>query len=303
MGRGGQRVPPHTHTHSTCPPSKPHELVHLEAAAAAGVQLIRRFTGGGTGEGVLLLARVRGGRPLPADTPSSPSPLPSPPPPSPVVVDGDTVFTALIMGQAALPGVDPYPRPLMQVGWLGGWVGWFGGWGGGRAGTAACPPTSTPRARARSGQRGFTAECFRRMARSGCERTVSAGGGWVARGGGEEGPSKSPPLSPLTPCQTIALASASLGATRRRSPGGGARGGGCSSAKVAGEGGAHALTPSHTLSPPPTPPAPPLPPFEGAPLADSCAPVWPKADVWYSYNETAHQGYRNTQTRESARAA
>lgn len=44
--------------------SKPRELVHGAAAAAAGVPLLRRFTGGGT-----------------------------------VVVDGDTIFTSLIMNQ------------------------------------------------------------------------------------------------------------------------------------------------------------------------------------------------------------
>lgn len=58
---------------------KAHELVHLAAAAARRVPLIRRFTGGGT-----------------------------------VVVDGDTIFTALIMQHQSLPGVEPYPRPVMQ---------------------------------------------------------------------------------------------------------------------------------------------------------------------------------------------
>ncbi|KAI7842817.1 hypothetical protein COHA_003563 [Chlorella ohadii] len=58
---------------------KPHQLVHLEAAAAHGVALIRRFTGGGT-----------------------------------VVVDRDTLFTSLIMQHQSLPGVEPYPRPVMR---------------------------------------------------------------------------------------------------------------------------------------------------------------------------------------------
>eukprot|EP00887_Chlorella_sp_A99_P001937 scaffold18.g1937.t1 len=58
---------------------KPQELVHVEAAAAAGVPMIKRFTGGGT-----------------------------------VVVDADTIFCSLVMHQAAVPHVPAYPRPIMR---------------------------------------------------------------------------------------------------------------------------------------------------------------------------------------------
>ncbi|GAB4813313.1 hypothetical protein N2152v2_000359 [Parachlorella kessleri] len=58
---------------------KPHDLVHLEAAHRARIQLIKRFTGGGT-----------------------------------VVVDSDTIFTALIMHADALAEVPCYPRPVMR---------------------------------------------------------------------------------------------------------------------------------------------------------------------------------------------
>ena len=58
---------------------KPHELVHVEAAHKARVPLIKRFSGGGT-----------------------------------VIVDGNTVFTTLIMSTDDLPGVDPFPRPIME---------------------------------------------------------------------------------------------------------------------------------------------------------------------------------------------
>ncbi|KDD75546.1 hypothetical protein H632_c624p1 [Helicosporidium sp. ATCC 50920] len=58
---------------------KPEELVHTEAAAAAGVPLVKRFTGGGT-----------------------------------VLVDQDTIFTGLVMGTRSLPGVEPFPRPIMR---------------------------------------------------------------------------------------------------------------------------------------------------------------------------------------------
>lgn len=70
---------------------KPRQLVHLAAAAAHGVALIRRFTGGGT-----------------------------------VVVDRDTLFTSLIMQHQSLPGVEPYPRPVMRVSCpaVGGLVHW-----------------------------------------------------------------------------------------------------------------------------------------------------------------------------------
>lgn len=37
-----------------------------------------------------------------------------------MVVDGDTVFTALIMQQQSLPDVPAYPRPVMQAGTQGG---------------------------------------------------------------------------------------------------------------------------------------------------------------------------------------
>lgn len=51
----------------------------MEAAHRASVPLIKRFTGGGT-----------------------------------VVVDADTIFTALIMHSSAVPEVPCYPRPVMQ---------------------------------------------------------------------------------------------------------------------------------------------------------------------------------------------
>lgn len=58
---------------------KPGELVHEAAAAAAGVPLIKRFSGGGT-----------------------------------VVVDDDTLFATLIFNASALPDVECYPRPVMR---------------------------------------------------------------------------------------------------------------------------------------------------------------------------------------------
>lgn len=58
---------------------KPVELVQLESANAADVPLIKRFTGGGT-----------------------------------VVVDNDTIFTALIMSGSTIPDVPCYPRPIME---------------------------------------------------------------------------------------------------------------------------------------------------------------------------------------------
>ncbi|KAL6770699.1 LPL3 [Auxenochlorella protothecoides x Auxenochlorella symbiontica] len=58
---------------------KPEVLVHEVAARKAGVTLIRRFTGGGT-----------------------------------VVVDSDTLFTGLIMGVDEVPGLEPFPRPIMK---------------------------------------------------------------------------------------------------------------------------------------------------------------------------------------------
>ena len=53
--------------------------MHEEAAARAGMPLIKRFSGGGT-----------------------------------VVVDADTLFATLIMNAAALPDVECYPRPVMR---------------------------------------------------------------------------------------------------------------------------------------------------------------------------------------------
>ena len=58
---------------------KVNELVHEEAAKRKGVQLIRRFSGGGT-----------------------------------VIVDHDTIFSGIIMNATDLPGVDCYPRPIMN---------------------------------------------------------------------------------------------------------------------------------------------------------------------------------------------
>mmetsp|Transcript_4807 Transcript_4807/g.10347 ORF Transcript_4807/g.10347 Transcript_4807/m.10347 type:complete len:253 (+) Transcript_4807:124-882(+) len=58
---------------------KPKELVHVPAVLSSGVQLIKRFSGGGT-----------------------------------VVVDQDTIFTTLIMQGESVPGVPPYPQPIMQ---------------------------------------------------------------------------------------------------------------------------------------------------------------------------------------------
>ena len=58
---------------------KVEELVHVDKAKAAGMQVIKRFSGGGT-----------------------------------VVVDGDTVFSTLILQAAAVPGVECYPRPIMR---------------------------------------------------------------------------------------------------------------------------------------------------------------------------------------------
>lgn len=58
---------------------KPHEMVHLDAAKALNVPLIRRFTGGGT-----------------------------------VVVDENSIMTSFIMhGPTAAPEVPCYPRPIM----------------------------------------------------------------------------------------------------------------------------------------------------------------------------------------------
>lgn len=56
-----------------------HKLVHVESAREARVPLIKRFTGGGT-----------------------------------VIVDKNTVFVTMIMNQADLQHVGPFPRPIMQ---------------------------------------------------------------------------------------------------------------------------------------------------------------------------------------------
>lgn len=61
---------------------KPQELVHLEEAELQGVQLIKRFTGGGT-----------------------------------VFVDRGTRFVSFVCNQAALPQVEVFPRPIMA--WTG----------------------------------------------------------------------------------------------------------------------------------------------------------------------------------------
>ena len=58
---------------------KKDELIHTDAAKKKGIEIIKRFSGGGT-----------------------------------VVVDHDTVFATLIMQAEAVPGVECYPRPVMQ---------------------------------------------------------------------------------------------------------------------------------------------------------------------------------------------
>ncbi len=58
---------------------KPEALVHIGAAKATGVQVIKRFTGGGT-----------------------------------VVVDHNTTFSTLICNASDVEGVECYPRPVMQ---------------------------------------------------------------------------------------------------------------------------------------------------------------------------------------------
>ena len=58
---------------------KPELLVHEDRVKERNVALIKRFTGGGT-----------------------------------VVVDGDTIFTGLIMNVDAVEGLTPYPRPIMR---------------------------------------------------------------------------------------------------------------------------------------------------------------------------------------------
>lgn len=63
----------------TCLGRKPHELINIPAAKKNGIQVIKRFSGGGT-----------------------------------VVTDEDTIFATLIMQSAAVPDVELYPRPLMR---------------------------------------------------------------------------------------------------------------------------------------------------------------------------------------------
>ena len=58
---------------------KKNELIHTDAAKRKGIEVIKRFSGGGT-----------------------------------VVVDHNTVFATLIMQAEAVPGVECYPRPVMQ---------------------------------------------------------------------------------------------------------------------------------------------------------------------------------------------
>ena len=59
---------------------KPEELINVPAAQKEGIQVIKRFSGGGT-----------------------------------VVTDEQTIFTTVILQSAALPThVECYPRPLMQ---------------------------------------------------------------------------------------------------------------------------------------------------------------------------------------------
>lgn len=58
--------------------SKLHEWVDAQAAASAGIEVLKRFSGGGT-----------------------------------VVVDDATLFATLVMGREAVPHVEPFPRPIM----------------------------------------------------------------------------------------------------------------------------------------------------------------------------------------------
>ncbi|EFN56808.1 hypothetical protein CHLNCDRAFT_144336 [Chlorella variabilis] len=104
---------------------KAHELVHLAAAAARRVPLIRRFTGGGTGTHGAGLPppgpprrRCRCSRApellLPSAAAAAMAVVSLGMRRCTMVVDGDTIFTALIMQHQSLPGVEPYPRPVMQ---------------------------------------------------------------------------------------------------------------------------------------------------------------------------------------------
>lgn len=58
---------------------KAPELVHLKEAKRAAVPIIKRFSGGGT-----------------------------------VIVDKNTIFTTLILGQESAPDVSLFPRPIME---------------------------------------------------------------------------------------------------------------------------------------------------------------------------------------------
>lgn len=58
---------------------KPGELVELEPVIRDRIPVIRRFTGGGT-----------------------------------VIVDSGTIFVTFICNKDAVPGLQPYPRPIMS---------------------------------------------------------------------------------------------------------------------------------------------------------------------------------------------
>ncbi len=88
---------------------KEDELIHVEEAKKAGIQIIKRFSGGGT-----------------------------------VVVDHNTVFATLIMQAEAVPGLECYPRPVMK--WSEGFYknvfGPHGAFSLREHGKTACLPTS-----------------------------------------------------------------------------------------------------------------------------------------------------------------
>lgn len=58
---------------------KPQELIHIDKARSSQIQVLKRFSGGGT-----------------------------------VVVDQDTQFVTLVIESSALPDVECYPRPVMR---------------------------------------------------------------------------------------------------------------------------------------------------------------------------------------------
>lgn len=58
---------------------KPEKLVHLPDARAAGIQMIKRYTGGGT-----------------------------------VMVDSNTVFVTMVFNTSDVPEVQPFPCPIMK---------------------------------------------------------------------------------------------------------------------------------------------------------------------------------------------